>query len=487
MSGYGVRGGSGGLTVEYQELKAAASRLRALAQDLEDRRRSVGAQAGLMRFGAVPLHAAAAREVAAAGLEAASGSLDRAGEHLRETAEKVEHAVESYLEAEGRLQVAGAVPKVSFAAALWSLPGSALDGRALETLIGSPISAWAAGHVVTMLGSEAKVAVLHPTGTTVAVTGAASFLAERSRRLQEEESGDVFEILVQETPEGKTFIVTLPGTQSEGDVFGTAGLGEATADGSAGTAALIADALRKAGASPDDAVVLNGYSQGGIHAANAAAPLVQEGFNVRYVMTSGAPTGHIDTPPGVIVFHIEHGQDLVPALDGTPNPDTPDRTTMGLSNPAAVPDGEDKGLGPGHRLENYEEGARLAESAPEQSLRDSMAELRTILGTAAGAGGTAAVIRVKVENAPAPQPGRPDPRTSRRPGQSPVPVPPSRPLLPVPEMPPILPVPQMPPLLPVPVVPVVPPFPERGAPDGPERPEPSDARRSPRSGGWTRH
>ena len=49
-----------------------------------------------------------------------------------------------------------------------------------------------------------------------------------------------------------------------------------------------------------------------------------------------------------------------------PNPDTRDRVTVTLTNPLAVPPPQDFGLGPGHRLENYADGAATRLGEPGQ-------------------------------------------------------------------------------------------------------------------------
>ena len=69
-------------------------------------------------------------------------------------------------------------------------------------------------------------------------------------------------------------------------------------------------------------VLLAGHSQGGIAAAALAA---DPGFRRRHpvgaVVTSGAPIARMALPPQVSVLALEHAQDPVPRLEGTPNPD----------------------------------------------------------------------------------------------------------------------------------------------------------------------
>lgn len=75
-----------------------------------------------------------------------------------------------------------------------------------------------------------------------------------------------------------------------------------------------------AGIPPGSEVVLTGYSQGGIVAANLAArAAVRNRYTVRGVVTVGSPTGDVigkSVPRTVPVMSIEHADDPVPTLDG---------------------------------------------------------------------------------------------------------------------------------------------------------------------------
>lgn len=96
----------------------------------------------------------------------------------------------------------------------------------------------------------------------------------------------------------------------------------------------IADALRQAGATADDPVMLVGHSQGGIVAAQAAADSADGtfGYNVTHVITAGSPISNADIPPGVQVLSLENSGDIVPTLDGADNPDTANITTVTFDN-----------------------------------------------------------------------------------------------------------------------------------------------------------
>ncbi|MFD7309357.1 hypothetical protein [Promicromonospora sp. NPDC059942] len=99
-----------------------------------------------------------------------------------------------------------------------------------------------------------------------------------------------------------------------------------------GATAAIEGALADSGVGPDEPVTLVGHSLGGI----AATALVSRaGFAERYrvggLVTAGAPTGLLATPPGVPVLHLETPEELVSHTDGrsaAQNPRTHDRLTV---------------------------------------------------------------------------------------------------------------------------------------------------------------
>lgn len=218
------------------------------------------------------------------------------------------------------------------------------------------------------------------------------------------------------------FIVIIPGTQPGNmggpNPFDEVGIGESLGYRSEYTAAAIRSALRQAGAEAGDQVVAVGYSQGGIHAMNLSqdkAFLAE--YDLKYVLTAGSPVGAITPEPGVSSLHLEHRQDWVPGGEGLPNPDTRDRVTVTLNGLVRTPEGEDAGLGPGHRLTNYEAGARAVSASTDPSLAASAATLAGVVG----AGGAARVTRFQLVRAPQPhapgwQPPRPGPGRAVLPG-----------------------------------------------------------------------
>jgi len=198
--------------------------------------------------------------------------------------------------------------------------------------------------------------------------------------------------LVEVRKDGRTsWVVALPGTQAGGTAAATAnpfdetGVAEALAGRSTFVAEAVSRALDKAGAAAGEPVILVGYSQGGIHAMNLAGnPEFLAKHRVGYVLTAGSPVGDRPAAPGVKSLHLEHLQDWVPGADGAPNPDSRYQVTVALTGRVETADGEDAGLGPGHRFANYLAGARALEHSPDPSVADSAAAI-----TAALAGGTA--------------------------------------------------------------------------------------------------
>lgn len=95
-------------------------------------------------------------------------------------------------------------------------------------------------------------------------------------------------------------------------------------------------ALRDAGIRPGDTVVLTGHSLGGIDAAGLAANQQFRGlYDVAAVTTFGAPVGDFAIPGETSVMAVEHVDDVVPTLDGVPNPDGAHRSTVQVNTPYA--------------------------------------------------------------------------------------------------------------------------------------------------------
>lgn len=145
------------------------------------------------------------------------------------------------------------------------------------------------------------------------------------------------EIQTLHTADGPVHVVLLPGTDEALSWPGQQGstvrdLGEnlllASGKGSSYAEGVLS-ALQLAGVEVHDPVLLVGHSQGGM----AAMALVASGrLNVVGVLTAGSPIGGAD-PGTVPVVSLENSCDLVPTLDGGPNPATPSWTTIRFTGP----------------------------------------------------------------------------------------------------------------------------------------------------------
>ncbi|WP_347782408.1 hypothetical protein [Paenarthrobacter nicotinovorans] len=229
-------------------------------------------------------------------------------------------------------------------------------------------------------------------------------MAESLRRLEAlhaRNSGEI-EVIEFEQNGASSWMVLIPGTQPNSpntNPLDVPGIGDAVAYDSEEVVQAVGEALHAAGAEAGDSVVAVGHSQGGVHAMNLSRnkAFLSE-FDLKYVLTAGAPVGGITPEPGISSLHLEHVQDWVPGTDGRVNSDTKDRVTVSLTNEVRTPEGQDPGLGPGHDQENYAEGAELVAASHDESLVASTAVFTGVVG----AGGVATISRFKLERVPSP-------------------------------------------------------------------------------------
>ncbi|WP_312182775.1 hypothetical protein [Arthrobacter sp.] len=391
---YTVIGGQGTILVEYDalenqaaKLERAAGQMNAIADDLWRIQRD---EAGLMWL-QPPIAAATAMEE----LSRATLLLSRCGEAALECAADTRTAAARYREAEGRAErqygQVGLIPSLSL---LWlrrgaggfperavaeQLPLRFIDSAALKIGVAAASPGSRGLRSITVEKSPRS-------GARLPLDGSAAGLLERSAVLLEEDDPGVIEVLRIDRDDGPVFVVTLPGTQPGGrtagpNPFDNFGNAEGRAFQSRFIAAAVAEALRQAQAEAGDAVILVGYSQGGIHAANAAGQIQDAtGVEVKYILTAGAPAGDAEIPSGIHTLHLEHQQDWVAGIDGTSNPDTPNRVTMTITEPVqGTPGGS--GLGPAHKLPVYLEGAAAADASTDPSLRASLAGVNAVVGS----------------------------------------------------------------------------------------------------------
>lgn len=122
------------------------------------------------------------------------------------------------------------------------------------------------------------------------------------------------------------------------------------------------EAMHRAGIGPSSEVVLNGYSLGGLVAAELAG---SGEFHVQGVLTLGAPAGQVPVPADIPWLAVQHADDLVPALGGRWDHDG--AVLVERQVYAGRPVDVTAAL-PAHRLEGYRETAALIDRAGETRL-----------------------------------------------------------------------------------------------------------------------
>ncbi|CCQ48450.1 putative uncharacterized protein [Pseudarthrobacter siccitolerans] len=226
-------------------------------------------------------------------------------------------------------------------------------------------------------------------------------LLERIRLIDARGAGFI-EVVEVENAGQKAYVVVIPGTQlntPDENPFGLNGIVEGVGNSSGNVSAAVLEALKAAGAQKGATVVGVGYSQGGLHAMNLAAnEEFLRDYDLKYVLTAGSPVAGIRPDTDVSTLHLEHRTDWVPGTDGAPNRDSRNQVTATMNNDFYVQTGENVGIGPGHQLTSYQDGARLVSASSDPSLVASTAAL----GAALGAGGTATATRFSLSRTKAP-------------------------------------------------------------------------------------
>lgn len=124
-------------------------------------------------------------------------------------------------------------------------------------------------------------------------------------------------------------------------------------------------AMREAGISAEDNVIIVGHSQGGLVAAQLAA---SGDYRVSDVVTVGAPLHQVDIPEEVNVIAVEHAEDVIPSLSGVAIPAATAAhltVTRSLYSTAQAPRGE---LLPAHNLSRYVETAAVMDRSGDSKL-----------------------------------------------------------------------------------------------------------------------
>ncbi len=172
-------------------------------------------------------------------------------------------------------------------------------------------------------------------------------------------------------------ILYLPGTQtwrtsSSASPLDTQTDLEAVAQEATAVSDASVRALHAAGVGPDEDLLLVGHSLGGLAGVQMASdPTFREQFHPVGLVTAGSPVGGFDVPADVEVVALEHADDWVPVLDGSPNPDRPTLTTVTAPTPW--------GLGP-HDLAGYQQTAAAVDASDDPSLLAARERLAEFLG-----------------------------------------------------------------------------------------------------------
>lgn len=202
-------------------------------------------------------------------------------------------------------------------------------------------------------------------------------LQDLINNLDKSNGGADGEIDIQRIGEGADarYVINLPGTDSWGDDAGDvrdlqSNLQLVGGQDTAYTRGIM-EAMKDAGIPPGSPIMLVGHSQGGMAAVHLAAdPDFQSQYDVRHVVTAGAPTAQVDhIPGGTHVLSLENSGDLVPLTDGEDNPDDPNRTTVRF-------DGRTGSIGDNHAISVYAQGAAAVDASDDPTLTTDLDELR---------------------------------------------------------------------------------------------------------------
>ncbi|WP_314212839.1 hypothetical protein [Pseudarthrobacter equi] len=427
-----IRGGSGGIGVQLEELTAGAEKLEALASDLIVVEQEAGRILDQLCWADRQPPWSASGHIAA--VRDGQWRVQASRAELQRISSQVRACMRDYQDAEWRANVGrslgfAAMTETGLSWATMAATGVP-DRRVTENVIAmmqlaAPQVQAVNEHAPLIRDAlMALVATFIPRDITLRKQETVQVDLDTSpggllARLQEVEARGTGAIEVLEVDNGgeTAYVVIVPGTQAAGkdaggdNPFDEAGIVESMLYDSREVNEAVLAALGEAGAEKGAPVVAVGYSQGGIHAMNMAAdPRVLAQYDVKYVLTAGSPVAGITTREDVESLHLEHQADWVPGSDGAPNPETRNRVTVSVDTP--IEPGGDKGLGPGHRLSGYEDAARLVAASDDPSLVYSTA----VLGGVLGAGGAATATRYSLTRAKAPSTtlAPPDPRSHER-------------------------------------------------------------------------
>lgn len=384
VAGYSVSGGTGGTAFAWDELLEGAYRLIVLEQDAQAVRQRMldirNALASAVHGSWVTYFPADSQ------LFGAGSAVRRAAEECGDLAARLHEAFATYQVTE--LLTAGRFVALRPMAGPAAEPGEArrwtqsisldagLTTGAAELIGGLGLSAGMLHSGPIRWESSGKSATW-----TVTDPPTVSWWVNRNAAASGTGRGNI-EVLRVRRPNGTVgWAITVPGTQlaRSGETVNPldeSGVAEAMLNNDEYFVRQLPERLREAGARTGDEILLNGHSQGGLHAiALAAHPALTKEFRVRTIITAGSPVAGRSVPDETTALNLEHVSDPVPQLDGAGNANTRNQVTVtfhaGIGSPNRTMDA--------HALENYVQQARRLELAEDAALQEITAEVKAFV------------------------------------------------------------------------------------------------------------
>ena len=256
------------------------------------------------------------------------------------------------------------------------IPKEAWIATAAAGILGSvtntPVTAHAIRTGMAQIPSEQLAKLTTPLpNQSIVIDGKQANLQPTPTNLQQltsrltDKSGNI-RIEGYQTESGRVLIVYLPGTSNwspvgKGGAFDLQSnielIGEKDNSNSVRAAKA---AIEQYGVKPTDKLILVGYSQGGM----IAAELAETGNNVSGVVTIGSPVSKTRFDPDLPVVSLEHSNDVVPAFAGSTNPITENWSTASRHLDLTL----GQNVSEAHEIGNYVETAKMADDSRDAGL-----------------------------------------------------------------------------------------------------------------------
>ena len=249
---------------------------------------------------------------------------------------------------------------------------AAATTSALGVVTNTPVTAHAIRIGMSQVPTEQLPMLTTPLpNQNIAIDGRQATLQLTPTNLQQltsrltEKSGNI-RIEGYQTEKGRVLIVYLPGTTNwnpvgKGSAFDLQSNLELIGDQENSNSVRAAKAaIEQYGANPTDKLILVGYSQGGM----IAAELAETGNNISGVVTVGSPVANSSFDSDLPVVSLEHSNDVVPALSGTTNPITENWATA--TRHLDLRPGQN--VSQAHDIGNYLETAKMADESTDSGL-----------------------------------------------------------------------------------------------------------------------